>query len=613
MTHSNDSSPTPRLSRLLTRLIDRDQRSDYLVLALFAAIPVVLSIPMGLFWSRATERGIAFKGYGDAPNFWTLVFLLPGLLWLIRWAMNRIAPVSREWPPSEEPPILALLDTPAGKRVAYEGLRRWVLSPRVATAALVLAIAINVIDMSGFLLADYVNPADPPVGAYDWRNLHRSGLISLSANLLFALVAYTVQFAMVWLGCLCGLLLLAHNLYFLRHVYQRRWVPDGQEDHFFEINLADEDRCFGFREANSAFNTQIMLLMGGGLMMLFSRYQYSATWDEMKADPTAILPTVGQVMMVGGWFVGLCVISLPALVKLLPRLPFIGNQRASRRIGSYLLEFMSPRRWPFGLNPRPEEIAALAARFASHSFWPTGNNRGAQLFFFALWIGQIVLIAPPLDNPPLLAASVLTMGLIAWGAKALIMGALHSSLRYVDDGLVDPPSGPLPELRLPGRKLDAGIFVSYRRQDSAAYTGRLYDYLSDHVHRDQIFLDIHAIGAGEKYGDVLNRNLSECAAVLVMIGPRWLSSVSDNGAPRLADPDDWVRAEVAAALARDILVVPVLVGGAQLPSPAELPADLAPLCDRNAFEISDTRWDYDARRLMAQLRGALDARQRTAG
>ena len=72
------------------------------------------------------------------------------------------------------------------------------------------------------------------------------------------------------------------------------------------------------------------------------------------------------------------------------------------------------------------------------------------------------------------------------------------------------------------------------------------------------------------------------------------------------DPDDWVRTEVATALKRDIPVFPVLVGGGQLPSKQDLPQDLAALCDCNHHEISDRRWDYDARELMKQLRAAVD-------
>ena len=57
---------------------------------------------------------------------------------------------------------------------------------------------------------------------------------------------------------------------------------------------------------------------------------------------------------------------------------------------------MSPDRWPFGREPSHEEIGALAARFANNAFWPTGNNRATQLFFFSIWIGLIVFFPPPL-------------------------------------------------------------------------------------------------------------------------------------------------------------------------------------------------------------------------
>ena len=36
----------------------------------------------------------------------------------------------------------------------------------------------------------------------------------------------------------------------------------------------------------------------------------------------------------------------------------------------------------------------------------------------------------------------------------------------------------------------SGIFISYRRQDSDAYAGRLYDRLSTHFGKARIFMDI---------------------------------------------------------------------------------------------------------------------------
>ena len=611
---------SPGVSHVLIRLLDRSKHLDYLIAALFAALPVVLSVAMGLFFSGEIHvsesncfgvvRQWHFSGYDDSPNFWTLVLILPLLLFAIRWAMARIAPVYQTWPPAEQPAILGLLKTQTGKKVVYETLRSWLLSPRIVVAAVLGTLLVHVIDMRGFLIDDYILGFIGDRENFGWRTFHLTGEMGRLQNLAFVVSAYAVQFAVVFLAFLAGFLLLVHNLFFLRQIYQRRWVPDGQEENYFEIDLGDEDRCFGFREANSAFNTQIFLLMAGGIMMLVSRLYSAVSWRELADDPSLILPNAGQTMLVAGWFAVLLIISLPALVKLLPRLPVIGNPRASRRVTSYLLEFISPGRWPFGRNPSQEEISALAALFASNSFWPTGNNRASQLFFFALWIGLIVLFAPPLDNPLWLFATLVLAGMLAYLGKKLIFELLNSSLRYVDSGLVDKPTGKLPELRLPGRKLDAGVFVSYRREDTAGYTGRLYDYLTDHFHRDQIFIDVESIGAGERFGEILHRELANSVAAIVMIGPRWTKITGEKRRPRLMDPDDWVRIEVATALRRGIPVFPVLVGGARLPSKQDLPEDLAALCDCNDHEISDRRWDYDAGRLMEQLRATVDERMR---
>jgi hypothetical protein len=87
----------------------------------------------------------------------------------------------------------------------------------------------------------------------------------------------------------------------------------------------------------------------------------------------------------------------------------------------------------------------------------------------------------------------------------------------------------------------------------------------------------------------------------VLIGRDWLEVQGPDGRRRLDDPDDVLRREITAALARDILVIPVLVEGATMPSEHTLPSDIAPLARRNALELSDTRWDYDVGRLQRAL------------
>jgi hypothetical protein len=94
--------------------------------------------------------------------------------------------------------------------------------------------------------------------------------------------------------------------------------------------------------------------------------------------------------------------------------------------------------------------------------------------------------------------------------------------------------------------------------------------------------------------------------MLVMIGPTWASVAGQQGR-RLEQAADFVRTEVATALPRkDVLVIPVLLRGATIPAAEELPENLQALHRRNAFELSDTRWEYDIKRLgdaLAKLPG----------
>jgi hypothetical protein len=89
--------------------------------------------------------------------------------------------------------------------------------------------------------------------------------------------------------------------------------------------------------------------------------------------------------------------------------------------------------------------------------------------------------------------------------------------------------------------------------------------------------------------------------LLAVIGPRWLSVANKDGKRRIDDPNDFVRLEIAAALRRDVRVIPVLVEGATMPSAEELPEDIKALARRQAHELSDRRWDYDADQLFDVL------------
>lgn len=143
----------------------------------------------------------------------------------------------------------------------------------------------------------------------------------------------------------------------------------------------------------------------------------------------------------------------------------------------------------------------------------------------------------------------------------------------------------------------ARFFISYRRGDSAGHTGRLNDTLAQRFGHDAVFRDIEDLAPGMNFADELDRALAECSGMLVVIGRTW-ATVSDDQGRRLFQESDFVRREVAAALAReDVLAIPVLVDGATLPSADELPEDLQSLRGHQSIEISDERWDYDVQRL----------------
>ncbi len=152
----------------------------------------------------------------------------------------------------------------------------------------------------------------------------------------------------------------------------------------------------------------------------------------------------------------------------------------------------------------------------------------------------------------------------------------------------------------------AGIFISYRRQDSQSAAGRLGDELKERLPEAAIFRDVETIEPGVDFVEAINRALNSCNALLAVIGPRWLTLTDQDGRRRLDDPNDYTRLEVGTALKREgVRVIPVLVEGASMPSSDELPEELKALGRRNAIELTDKRWKYDVGELETTLRQLL--------
>ena len=147
------------------------------------------------------------------------------------------------------------------------------------------------------------------------------------------------------------------------------------------------------------------------------------------------------------------------------------------------------------------------------------------------------------------------------------------------------------------------VFISYRREDTAPAAGRVYDRMCRLLSKQNVFFDVSTISGGEIYDRKIMSEIERSEAVLVFIGKSWLTS---GGRARLQEPDDYVRAEVRAALGRPILVLPVLVDGAQMPPPDQLPDDIRALSTRNALLLRHESFDGDTENIVAAVLGVAE-------
>ncbi len=157
-------------------------------------------------------------------------------------------------------------------------------------------------------------------------------------------------------------------------------------------------------------------------------------------------------------------------------------------------------------------------------------------------------------------------------------------------------------------------FISYRRDDAAGYAGRLHEALERRLGEDQIFRDIDTLEPGLDFVDAIGSRLRECRVFLAIIGREWLDATDAAGHRRLEQSHDYVRLEIAGALARpEVRVIPVLIEGATMPAPEALPEDIRALARRHAMNLRDDAWDHDVDRLASVIADVTTAGPAKAG
>jgi predicted ATPase len=147
------------------------------------------------------------------------------------------------------------------------------------------------------------------------------------------------------------------------------------------------------------------------------------------------------------------------------------------------------------------------------------------------------------------------------------------------------------------------IFINYRREDTRHVAGRLAADLAERYGTENVFLDTRSIIGGELFKDVIKDAASDADVLIALIGERWLNARDDHRR-RLDDPGDLVRGEIEMALERELRVIPALVDGTPMPPVDQLPDAIRPMAERNAIELSHSRWESDVERLIETLDAA---------
>ncbi len=142
------------------------------------------------------------------------------------------------------------------------------------------------------------------------------------------------------------------------------------------------------------------------------------------------------------------------------------------------------------------------------------------------------------------------------------------------------------------------VFISYRRDDSSGFAGRIAERLRAKIGDERVFFDEHSIEDGADWQKTINDQMKATTLLIAVIGPRWFDA---ERRARLADPNDKVRQEIAAALATKTAILPVLVEGARMPDASALPEDLRGLTSFQALPLPEPYFDQGIERILQRL------------
>ena len=133
----------------------------------------------------------------------------------------------------------------------------------------------------------------------------------------------------------------------------------------------------------------------------------------------------------------------------------------------------------------------------------------------------------------------------------------------------------------------AGVFISYRREDTGEYWARrIAEIFGREFGGHQVYFDVASIGIGKDFRQEIQDYIRKADVVVVVMGRDFFAMNCKTGKRRIDEVDDPVRLEVKTALGQKKLTLPVLTDCATQPAPAEFPEDIRELAYNNFFELN---------------------------
>jgi hypothetical protein len=436
------------------RLLNSSKVEDYFFISFISVIPILLSLKLGIWNVDIPGYDNQRMGYGDALNHISLIGILPISLFLLRKLADYLFGVNVRFNPQDKVPILTLFDNQIVRNEIHAKLQKIALNSIIPCFVIVLDILFHCFDI-GEVMKQYVltflNPKlFPKVNPKDiyWANLHLvSGnnniKIDAGANFLFTICVYIGQFIIFFIAVTGIILILLHNITYLKLVYQRSRVSASRVPYHIVLNFDDHNYRFGQRSLNFIFNLQLFSLFSAGVFVLCSRLVITERLDfvpintnlydifsttNIKKFFAHIFPEFGQYVIVILWLFAFFVVLLPSFVKFLP---FFSHNVASKgwSIEDYLREFIPPQYdYKYPLNTTTE-INILASKFAWNSFWPSGDDIARWIFYFVFFVCLIILF-------PLNRISTFISAVIALFLGETFLNLYRWGLGHVDERLV---------------------------------------------------------------------------------------------------------------------------------------------------------------------------------